>query len=62
MNSTLKISYSSPRMHIYFPDGRGRDSYIYTNNGGNFRTPVNFSPGRNSQSGFFSPGGLRNIK
>jgi len=24
----------SPRTSIYFPDGQGRDSYIYTNNGG----------------------------
>jgi len=24
----------SPRTSIYFPDGHGRDSYIYSNNGG----------------------------
>lgn len=24
----------SPRTCIYFPDGYGRDSYIYSNNGG----------------------------
>lgn len=24
----------SPRVSIYFPDGHGRDSYIFSNNGG----------------------------
>ncbi len=24
----------SPKTSLYFPDGQGRDSYIFTNNGG----------------------------
>ena len=37
MSHILKTNASipvSPRASMYFPDGHGRDSYIYTNNGG----------------------------
>ena len=33
IKSPISISLS-PRSNIYFPDGYGRDSYIYNNNGG----------------------------
>ncbi len=39
-------SPNSSRTHIYYPDGRGRDNYIYSNNGGNYKTPCNISPSR----------------
>jgi hypothetical protein len=37
MSNILKTHnsiHNSPRASMYFPDGHGRDSYIYTNNGG----------------------------
>ena len=36
-SNILKTNVSipvSPRASMYFPDGHGRDSYIFTNNGG----------------------------
>lgn len=30
-NASIPVS---PRTSVYFPDGYGRDSYIYSNNGG----------------------------
>ncbi len=63
MSNILKTNASipvSPRTSIYFPDGHGRDSYIYTNNGGlsksglrilNFESNGNFNGTRYSNLG-----------
>lgn len=40
MNHSTEFQ-SLPRINIYFADGRGRDSYIYANNGGNWKTSIN---------------------
>ncbi len=37
MSHILKTNVSiavSPKTNVYFPDGHGRDSYIFSNNGG----------------------------
>ena len=32
-----------PRINMYFADGKGRDSYIYSNNGGYWKNTFNGS-------------------
>ena len=34
LKTTSSVFPVSPKLNQYFPDGHGRDSYIYTNNGG----------------------------
>jgi hypothetical protein len=58
--SILKSSKStlvplSPRSNLYIPNGNGRDSYIYNNNGGLFKSGQRIIDSTKSPS-------LKNIK
>jgi hypothetical protein len=55
--SILKSSKSSPvpvplspRSNLYHPNGKGRDSYIYNNNGGLFKSGQRIIDSLNSPS------------
>lgn len=41
MRNNIEYHYS-PRVSVYHADGKGRDSYIYSNNGGLNKHPVKF--------------------
>ena len=46
-------SIHSPRFSIYHANGSGRDSYIYTNNGGASKVPIRFNlPSENGPFNF----------
>lgn len=41
-----------PKSSIYFPDGQGRDSYIFTNNGGLSKTGLRIMNASETQGNF----------
>ena len=52
----LKTNHSnanaSPRTSLYFPDGAGRDSYIFTNNGGLVKSGITIMKAGETQGNF----------
>ena len=53
--SNLKTSNSinaSPRASLYFPDGHGRDAYIFTNNGGLMKSGIKIMKVNETQGNF----------
>jgi len=41
----------SPRLNVYLPNGHGRDSYIYTNNGGLYKSGMRIVSSNDSHLG-----------
>jgi hypothetical protein len=57
MSNILKTNASiplSPRGSLYFPDGNGRDSYIFTNNGGLSKSGYRLMQAGETQGNFFN--------